>query len=98
MMNTTGVVPIVRIPIPDLNEERRAELSKIAGKYAESARVSVRNVRRDGMDALKKMEKDGEISEDELKRSSDEVQKLTDEKIQKIDTMLSEKEKDIMQV
>lgn len=88
----------IRIPIPDLNEERRAELSKIAGKYAESARVSVRNVRRDGMDALKKMEKDGEISEDELKRSSDEVQKLTDEKIQKIDTMLSEKEKDIMQV
>ncbi len=88
----------IRIPIPDLNEERRAELSKIAGKYAESARVSVRNVRRDGMDALKKMEKDGEISEDELKRSSDEVQRLTDEKIQKIDTMLSEKEKDIMQV
>ena len=88
----------IRIPIPDLNEERRAELSKIAGKYAESARISVRNVRRDGMDALKKMEKDGEISEDDLKRSSDEVQKLTDEKIQKIDTMLSDKEKDIMQV
>jgi len=88
----------IRIPIPDLNEERRAELSKIAGKYAESARISVRNVRRDGMDSLKKMEKDGEISEDDLKRQSDEVQKLTDEKIQKIDTMLSDKEKDIMQV
>lgn len=88
----------IRIPIPDLNEERRAELSKIAGKYAESARVSVRNVRRDGMDALKKMEKDGDISEDEHKRMTDEVQKLTDEKIQKIDTMLSDKEKDIMQV
>tara|TARA_B100001146_G_scaffold172620_1_gene153561 strand:+ start:51 stop:605 length:555 start_codon:yes stop_codon:yes gene_type:complete len=88
----------IRIPIPDLNEERRAELSKIAGKYAESARISVRNVRRDGMDSLKKMEKDGEISEDDLKRLSDEVQKLTDEKIQKIDTMLSDKEKDIMQV
>jgi ribosome recycling factor len=88
----------IRIPIPDLNEERRAELSKIAGKYTENARISVRNVRRDGMDALKKMEKDGEISEDDLKRLSDEVQKLTDEKIQKIDTMLSEKEKDIMQV
>lgn len=88
----------IRIPIPDLNEERRAELSKIAGKYTESARISVRNVRRDGMDALKKMEKDGEISEDDFKRFTDEVQKLTDEKIQKIDTMLSDKEKDIMQV
>lgn len=88
----------IRIPIPDLNEERRAELSKIAGKYTESARISVRNVRRDGMDALKKMEKDGEISEDDFKRLTDEVQKLTDEKIQKIDTMLSDKEKDIMQV
>ena len=88
----------IRIPIPDLNDERRAELSKIAGKYTENARISVRNVRRDGMDALKKMEKDGEISEDDLKRMSDEVQKLTDERIQKIDTMLSDKEKDIMQV
>lgn len=88
----------IRIPIPDLNEERRQELSKVAGKYAEQARVSVRNVRRDGMETLKKMEKDGDISEDEQKRNSDEVQKLTDEAIQKIDTLLAEKDKDIMTV
>lgn len=88
----------IRIPIPDLTEERRVELSKVAGKYAEAARVSVRNVRRDGMDALKKMEKDGTISEDDLKRMSDEVQKLTDDAVKKIDSMLSDKEKDIMTV
>ncbi len=89
---------LIRIPIPDLNEERRRELTKVAGKYAESARISVRNVRRDGMEALKKMEKDGEISEDEHKRLSEEVQKLTDETIKKIDQMLAEKEKDIITV
>lgn len=88
----------IRIPIPDLNEERRAELTKIAGKYAESARISVRNVRRDGMDALKKMEKDGDISEDEHKRLSEEVQKLTDETVKQVDGMLADKEKDIMTV
>ncbi|MCB1681621.1 MAG: ribosome recycling factor [Rhodospirillales bacterium] len=89
---------LLRIPIPDLNEERRAELSKIAGKYAEAARVSVRNVRRDGMDALKKMEKDGQISEDDHKKKADEVQKMTDETVKKIDKMLSDKEKEIMTV
>ncbi|MCB1782896.1 MAG: ribosome recycling factor [Alphaproteobacteria bacterium] len=89
---------MIRIPIPDLNEERRQELTKVAGKYAETARISVRNVRRDGMDTLKKMEKDGDISEDDHKRLSDEVQKLTDEATGKIDSMLSEKEKDIMTV
>ncbi len=88
----------IRIPIPDLNEERRKELTKIAGKYAETARISVRNVRKDGMDAVKKMEKDGDISEDDLKRLSDEVQKLTDETIKEIDTLLSDKESDIMTV
>lgn len=85
---------IVRIPIPDLNEERRTELTKVAGKYSEAARVAVRNVRRDGLDAIKK----SDASEDEQKRLSDEVQKLTDETIQKIDTMLVDKEKDIMTV
>ena len=85
---------VIRIPIPDLNEERRAELTKVAGKYAEAARVSVRNVRRDGMDEIKK---DGE-SEDEQKRLSEEVQKLTDEMVAKIDSMLADKEKDIMTV
>jgi len=84
----------IRIPIPDLNEERRAELTKVAGKYAETARVAVRNVRRDGMDAIK----NGDESEDEQKRLSEVVQKHTDSYIQKIDTMLSEKEKDIMTV
>lgn len=86
---------LIRLPIPDLNEERRVEITKLAGKYAEGARVSVRNVRRDGMDSIKKMD---DASEDEQKRFSDEVQKLTDEMIQKIDTMLSDKEKDIMTV
>ena len=84
----------IRIPIPDLNEERRKELTKIAGKYAENARISVRNVRRDGMDAIKS---DGE-PEDEQKRLSDEVQSLTDDAIKRIDGMLSDKEKDIMTV
>tara|TARA_R110001592_G_scaffold16881_7_gene71483 strand:- start:7452 stop:8006 length:555 start_codon:yes stop_codon:yes gene_type:complete len=88
----------IRIPIPDLNEERRKELSKIAGKYAESARVAVRNVRKDGMDTVKKMEKDGDISEDDLKRLSDEIQKLTDDTTKEIDKMLSGKEHDIMTV
>lgn len=89
---------VLRLPIPDLNEERRAEISKVASKYAEAARVSVRNVRRDGMDALKKAQKDGDITEDDLKRGQDEVQKLTDERISKIDTLLSDKEKEIMTV
>ena len=89
---------MVRIPIPPLNEERRVELSKIAGKYSEEARVAVRNVRRHGMDELKKMEKDNHISEDAHRQYSDEIQKLTDEFIKKIDDSLAQKEKDIMQV
>lgn len=98
-----GLNPVIdgtnlRIPIPALNEERRTELSKVAGKYAEAARVAVRNVRRDGMDGLKKMEKDGEISEDDLRGMSEDVQKLTDSFIQKIDEALKSKEAEIMQV
>lgn len=89
---------VIRIPLPELNEERRIELTKVAGKYTEAARVSIRNVRRDGMDALKKMENDKEISEDDHKRMSDEVQKLTDKKIETVDTLLADKEKDIMAV
>ena len=84
----------IRIPIPDLNEERRSELTKVAGKYAESARISVRNVRKDGMDAVKK---EG-LPEDEEKRLQDEVQNLTDDAIKKIDGALADKEKDIMTV
>ena len=88
----------LRIPIPPLNEERRVELTKIAGKYAEAARVAVRNVRRDGMDALKKAEKDGEISEDKHRTLSDEVQKLTDAFVKRVDEALKAKEAEIMQV
>lgn len=88
----------IRIPIPDLSQERRTELQKVAGKYAEAARISVRNIRRDGMDSLKKMEKDKATSEDEIKRLHDDVQKLTDSAIKKIDDMLADKEKDIMKV
>ncbi|HYD30605.1 MAG TPA: ribosome recycling factor [Azospirillaceae bacterium] len=88
----------VRVPIPDLNQERRQELTKVAAKYAEQGRVAVRNVRRDGMDMLKRAEKNGDISQDEHKKLADQVQSLTDQHIKKIDEMLSSKEKDIMQV
>lgn len=89
---------LIRIPLPDLTEERRAELSKVAAKYAESARVAVRNVRRDGMDTIKKSEKDGDISEDDKRLYEGEVQDLTDKFIGSIDELLASKEKDIMQV
>ena len=88
----------LRIPIPPLNEERRVELQKVAGKYAEAARISVRNIRRDGMDTLKKMEKDGDISEDRHRTLSEEVQKLTDLYVSKVDDALKAKEAEIMQV
>jgi ribosome recycling factor len=89
---------LLRIPLPELNQERRKELSKLAAKYAEAARVSVRNVRRDGMDLLKKMEKDGKISQDDQHAKGDELQKLTDAHIKDIDTTLHTKEQEIMQV
>lgn len=88
----------VRVPIPPLNEERRVELQKVAGKYSEHARVSVRNVRRDGMDALKKLEKDGVISQDEQRLHEKEIQAITDETIKRIDEALAHKEKEIIQV
>jgi len=97
-LNPAAEGQTVRINIPELNEERRKELTKVGGKYAEQARVAVRNVRRDGMDHLKKAQKDKEISEDELKEYSDRVQALTDEMIGKIDELLATKEKEIMQV
>ena len=89
---------LVRIPIPALDEERRKDLTKVAGKYCEQAKISVRNVRRDGMDALKRMEKDGEISQNEQHRMSDEIQSLTDAEVAKIDELLSAKQAEIMQV
>jgi ribosome recycling factor len=89
---------LIRIPLPSLTEERRKELTKIAHKYAEQARVAVRNVRRDGMELLKKSEKDHKITEDEHRKQSAEVQKLTDEHVKKVDDTLAAKEKEIMQV
>lgn len=86
----------LRLPIPDLTEERRKELAKLAGQYAEKAKIAVRNVRRDGMDLLKTDEKKNEISEDERKRLEAEVQKLTDETIGEIDAAAGAKEKEIL--
>jgi ribosome recycling factor len=86
----------LRIPIPDLTEERRKELAKLVSQYAEKARVAARNVRRDGMDALKTDEKKGEISEDERKRREGDVQKLTDSTIAEIDAAAAAKEKEIL--
>jgi ribosome recycling factor len=89
---------VIHLRIPELNTDRRKELVKIAHKYAETAKVAVRHVRRDGMDALKKLEKDHAISEDDHKRMDGEVQKATDSTIQEIDQMLATKEKEIMTV
>ena len=89
---------LLRIPIPELNEERRKELAKLASKYAEQARVAVRNVRRDGMEVLKKLEKDHKIGQDEHHKLGEELQKLTDAHIRDIDDALHSKEQEIMQV
>ena len=96
-LNPSSDGQIVRVPIPELSEERRLELVKIAGKYSEQARVSVRNVRRDGMDHLKKSEKSGEISEDEHRAWGEEIQEMTDELIKGIDAAFASKEKEILQ-
>lgn len=98
-----GLNPIVdgqnlRIPLPELNEERRKSLVKVAHDYAEKAKIAVRNVRRDGMDTLKKAEKDGDIGQDTSRSQSEKVQKITDDMISDIDRLLVEKEKEIMQV
>ncbi|MEP0943801.1 MAG: ribosome recycling factor [Rhizobiaceae bacterium] len=98
-----GLNPVVdgqnlRIPMPDLNEERRRELVKIAKGYAEDAKVAIRHVRRDAMEALKKAEKDKEIGQDEARGSSDKVQKMTDEMVAQVDSVLATKESEIMQV
>ncbi|MDA7787838.1 ribosome recycling factor [Sphingomonadaceae bacterium] len=87
---------MLRIPMPDLTEERRKELAKLAGTYAENAKIAIRNVRRDGMEALKEDEKKKEIGEDDRKRSEDEVQKLTDKYVGETDTLSEAKEKEIM--
>lgn len=98
-----GITPtsdgnVIRIAIPALTEERRKELVKVVRKYSEEAKVAVRNVRRDANDDLKKLEKNGEITEDELRSSTEDVQKLTDEYVAKIDGVTKDKEKEIMEV
>jgi ribosome recycling factor len=97
-LNPSTEGQMIRIPIPPLTEERRAELAKVAGKYTENARISVRNVRRHGMDELKKGEKEGDISKDENRDYSQEIQSITDSVIRSIDESLGNKEKEIMQV
>jgi ribosome recycling factor len=89
---------LIRVPIPPLTAERRADLTKVAHKYAEHARVAIRNLRRDGNEALKKMEKDHQISQDEHRKYSDEIQKLTDQHVAKVDEALKVKEQEITQV
>jgi ribosome recycling factor len=89
---------LLRVPLPELNQERRKELSKLAAKYAEAARVAVRNVRRDGMELLKKLEKDHKISQDEHHTRGDVLQKMTDAHVKDIDAALHAKEQEIMQV
>jgi ribosome recycling factor len=97
-LNPSTEGQVLHLRIPELNEERRKELVKLAHKYAETARVAVRHVRRDGMDVLKKLEKDHQIGEDEHKRMDGDVQKVTDQAIADIDQMLNTKEKEIMTV
>jgi ribosome recycling factor len=89
---------VVRINIPALTEERRKDLAKVVGKYAEEAKVQVRNIRRESNDRLKKMEKDGELTEDDLRSYQDDVQKVTDQNVEKIDQLSKTKEEEIMEV
>ena len=89
---------VIRLRIPEMNEQRRKELVKVAHKYAEEARIAVRHVRRDGLDLLKKLEKDHAISQDDERRQSEQVQKATDQAIEEVDKTLAAKEKEIMQV
>jgi ribosome recycling factor len=97
-LNPIAEGTLLRLPIPALNAERRSELAKVAHKYAEHARVGVRNVRRDGMELLKKLDKDGDMSEDEHRKNSAKVQELTDKLVKEIDQMLVAKEAEIKQV
>lgn len=89
---------VLRIPLPDLSEERRRELSRVAGRYAEGARVAVRNVRRDGVETVRRLEKDGDLGQDDRHLYEEEIQSLTDEHVEEIDRMLGAKETEIMQV
>lgn len=97
-LNPTNDGSIIRIAIPALTEERRKELVKVVKKEAEEAKIAIRNVRRDANDDLKKLEKSGDITEDDQRGYSDDIQKITDENISKIDTLTKEKEKEILEV
>jgi len=97
-LNPAAEGVVIRVPLPELNEERRRDLTKVAHNYAEQARVAVRHIRRDGMDLLKKLEKDGDISQDESRKQSDLVQQATDAAVGEIDNVLAVKEQEIMQV
>lgn len=97
-LNPSAEGAVIRVPIPELNEERRKELTKVAHNYAEQARVAVRHIRRDGMEQLKKMEKDGDLGQDESRAQSELVQKATDAAVADIDALLATKEQEIMQV
>ena len=89
---------LIRIPIPELSEERRIEIVKIASKYSEDSKISIRNIRRDAMEKIKSLEKNKEISQDELFKFSDKIQKMTDDLIEKVETLFGDKEKDILRV
>jgi ribosome recycling factor len=97
-LNPMGEGQVIRVPLPELNEQRRKELAKVAHNYAEAARVAVRHIRRDGMDALKKAEKDGDLSQDDSRVQADLVQKATDAAVTEIDQVLAAKEAEILQV
>ncbi len=97
-LNPASDGQLIRVPIPELSEERRTELARVAHRYAEQARVAVRNVRRDGMDMLKRMEREGDLSQDEQHLWSEEVQELTDRFVKEIDNAVTVKESEIMQV
>jgi ribosome recycling factor len=97
-LNPSAEGVVIRVPLPDLNEERRRELTKVAHNYAEQARVAVRHIRRDGMDLLKKLEKDGHISQDDGRKFGEQVQQATDAAVADVDNVLAVKEQEIMQV
>lgn len=89
---------LIRVPIPPLSEERRRDMVKMLSQYSEQSKIALRNIRRDGMDSIKKMEKDSEISKDDARRFSDEVQKITDEFSKKVDELFADREKEIMKI
>jgi ribosome recycling factor len=97
-LNPAAEGVVIRVPLPELNEERRRELTKVAHNYAEGARVAVRHIRRDGMDLLKKLEKDGDISQDDGRKLGEQVQQATDAAVADVDNVLAVKEQEIMQV